>query len=173
MFFGEIQFTGETFYQKKRIVAPSSMPKDKNVTLNVPLKASEPNTSRPENQMAVKQTKAPVITSIDVNIDTKVSGSKPCSNTKKDKISLTKSDHEKKVKEHHRENKFELNKKKRVGSSISSKLAEINSKSYVVCKTCKECLSSSNHDKCVVLFLRSKNHTPVKKVWKEKQIKQY
>ncbi|GJX43779.1 retrovirus-related pol polyprotein from transposon TNT 1-94 [Tanacetum coccineum] len=81
-----------------------------------------------------------------VNSCTNASGSKPRSNTKKNRFSLAKSVNKKKVEEHPRTNKSSLKNTNRVDSSISSKRTVINS-THSVCKT-------------------------FKKFWKPKQVKQ-
>ncbi|GJY43691.1 retrovirus-related pol polyprotein from transposon TNT 1-94 [Tanacetum coccineum] len=113
-----------------------------------------------------------------LNSCTDASGSKPRSNTKKNRISPAKSVNKKKVEEHPRTNKSSLKNMNRVDSSISSKRTVINSNSHSVCKTCNKCLISANHDMCVVNYLHSVNASPsvknvvrkVKKVWKPKQV---
>ncbi|GJW31004.1 hypothetical protein Tco_0047879 [Tanacetum coccineum] len=115
-----------------------------------------------------------------VNRCTDASGSKPRSNTKKNRISPTKSVNNKKVEEHPRTNKSSRKKLNRADSSISSKRAVIDSNSYSVCKTCHKCFISANHDMCVVNYLNSVNAShsvknvgsKVKKDWKPKQVKQ-
>nr|GEX96569.1 retrovirus-related Pol polyprotein from transposon TNT 1-94 [Tanacetum cinerariifolium] len=61
-----------------------------------------------------------------VNRCTDASGSKPRSNTKKNRISPAKSVNKKKVEEHHRTNESSLKKANRVDSSISSKRTVTN-----------------------------------------------
>ncbi|GJU74617.1 retrovirus-related pol polyprotein from transposon TNT 1-94 [Tanacetum coccineum] len=81
------------------------------------------------------------------------SGSKPRSNTKKDRTLPAKSDM-KKVEAHSRNNKSSVKQKNRVDSSISFKRTIINLNSTSVYKTCNKCLMSFNHDKCVVKSLK-------------------
>lgn len=159
--------------QLDSFIASSSMPKNNHVTFDLPLKTSEPSTSKPNKQMAVKQSNAPIINSTGVKSVTKASGSKSSRNTRKDRTTPAKSAHRKKVEDHLRNNKLDLRKRNRVNSGSSSKRTVINSNSNVVCKTCNDCLISSNHDQCVVSFLMSSKQSPVKKVWRAKQIKQY
>ncbi|GJX62460.1 hypothetical protein Tco_0295360 [Tanacetum coccineum] len=102
---------------------------------------------------------------------TATSGSKPMSNTKKDRTLPAKSD-TKKVEEHSRNNKSSVKQKNRVDSSISYKRTVINSNSNSICKTCNKCLMSFNHDKCVVRSLKFVKKSPVNKIWKVKQVKQ-
>ncbi|GKF35803.1 hypothetical protein Tco_0112561, partial [Tanacetum coccineum] len=92
------------------------------------------------------------------------SGSKPRSNTKKNRILPAKTDNKKKVEDHPRTNKFVWTKVNRVDSSISSKHVVINSNSESVCKTCNKCLNSANHEICVVNILSSVNATPTVKI---------
>ncbi|GKE71989.1 hypothetical protein Tco_1530061 [Tanacetum coccineum] len=67
-----------------------------------------------------------------VSSSTKASGSKPRSNTKKNRIRLTKSENKKRVKAYPRINKSVWTKANRVDSSISSKRVVINSNSKSV-----------------------------------------
>ncbi|GJR92233.1 hypothetical protein Tco_0264407 [Tanacetum coccineum] len=99
------------------------------------------------------------------------SGSKPRSNTKKDRTLPAKSG-TKKVEDHSRNNKSSVKQNNCVDSSISYKRTIINSNSNYVCKTCNKCLMSFNHDKCVVNSLKFVKKPPVKKVWRVKQVKQ-
>ncbi|GJR49478.1 retrovirus-related pol polyprotein from transposon TNT 1-94 [Tanacetum coccineum] len=111
-----------------------------------------------------------------VNTSTEASGSKPRSNTKKNRIMPAKSENKKKVEDHPRTNKSVWTKVNRVDSSISSKRVVINSNSESVCKTCNKCLNSANHEMCVVNILSSVNATPTvkivlnkgKQIWKPK-----
>ncbi|GKD56582.1 hypothetical protein Tco_1289969, partial [Tanacetum coccineum] len=89
-----------------------------------------------------------MIPSTEVKDATAASGSKPRSNTKKDK------------------------QKNRVDSSISYKCTVINSNCNTDCKTCNKCLMSFNHDKCVVKSLKFVKKPIVNKVWRVKQVKQ-
>ncbi|GJX71094.1 retrovirus-related pol polyprotein from transposon TNT 1-94 [Tanacetum coccineum] len=113
-----------------------------------------------------------VIHSTGVNTSTEVSGSKPRSNTKKNRILSAKSKNKKKVEDHPRTNKSVWTKVNRVDSSISSKRVVINLNSESMCKTCNKCLNSASHEMCVVNILNSVNDTPTVKIIlnKEKQI---
>nr|GEU36792.1 hypothetical protein [Tanacetum cinerariifolium] len=99
------------------------------------------------------------------------SGSKPRSNTKKDKILQAKSD-KKKVEDYTRNNKSSVKQKNRVDSSISYKHIVINSNSNPVCKIFNKCLMSFNHDKCVMKSLKFIKKPPVNKVQRVKQVVQ-
>ncbi|GJS11965.1 hypothetical protein Tco_0368761 [Tanacetum coccineum] len=111
-----------------------------------------------------------------VNTFTEASGSKPRSNTKKNRILPAKTENKKKVEDHPRTNKSVWTKVNWVDSSISSKRVVINSNSDSVCKTCNKCLISASHEMCVVNILNSVNATPTvkivlnkgKQIWKPK-----
>ncbi|GKC23826.1 hypothetical protein Tco_1025976, partial [Tanacetum coccineum] len=111
-----------------------------------------------------------------VNDFTEASGSKPRSNTKKNRILPAKKENKKEVEVHLRTNKSVWTKVNRVDSSISSKRVVINSNSESVCKTCNKCLSSASHEMCVVNILNSVNATSTvkivlnkgKQIWKPK-----
>nr|GEU71890.1 copia protein [Tanacetum cinerariifolium] len=94
---------------------------------------------------------------------TSASGSKPRSNTKKDRTLPAKSSI-KKVEDHPRKNKSSVKQKNHVESSISYKRTVINSNSHSVCKTYNKCLMSFNHDKCGVKSLKFVKKPPVNKI---------
>ncbi|GKC15651.1 retrovirus-related pol polyprotein from transposon TNT 1-94 [Tanacetum coccineum] len=137
---------------------------------------SSSNTQKHEVHQKVQQTNVPVIHSTRVNTSTEASGSKPRSNTKKNRILPAKTENKKKVEDHPRTNKSVWTKVNRVDSSISSKRVVINSNSESVCKTCNKCLNSTSHEMCVVNILNSVNATPTvkivlnkgKQIWKPK-----
>nr|GEV71559.1 retrovirus-related Pol polyprotein from transposon TNT 1-94 [Tanacetum cinerariifolium] len=99
------------------------------------------------------------------------SGSKPRSNTKKDRTLPAHSDM-KKVEVHPQNNKSSVKQKNRIDSSISYKHTVINSNSNSICKTCNKFLMSVNYDKCVRKSAKSLTQPHVKKVWQIKQVKQ-
>ncbi|GKC40324.1 hypothetical protein Tco_1052708, partial [Tanacetum coccineum] len=111
-----------------------------------------------------------------VSSSTRTSGSKPRSNTKKNRILPAKTENKKKVEDHPRINKLIWTNVDRVDSSISSKRVVINSNSEYVCKTCNKCLNSASHEMCVVNILNSVNATSTvktvlnkgKQIWKPK-----
>ncbi|GJT24047.1 hypothetical protein Tco_0893984 [Tanacetum coccineum] len=157
--------------------APSTpVTRKKQVTFNDKPGTSSSNTQKHEVHQKVQQTNVPVIHSTGVNTSTEASGSKPRSNTKKNRIMPAKSENKKKVEDHPRTNKSVWTKVNRVDSSISSKRVVINSNSESVCKTCNKCLNSANHEMCVVNILNSVNATPTvktvlnngKQIWKPK-----
>ncbi|GJT61102.1 retrovirus-related pol polyprotein from transposon TNT 1-94 [Tanacetum coccineum] len=139
--------------------APSTpVTRKKKVTFNDKPGNSSSNIQKHEVHQKVQQTNVPVIHSTGVNTSTEASGSKPRSNTKKNRIMPAKT------------------KVNRVDSSISSKRVVINSNSESVCKTCNKCLISASHKMCVVNILNSVNATPTvkivlnkgKQIWKPK-----
>nr|GEV04682.1 integrase, catalytic region, zinc finger, CCHC-type, peptidase aspartic, catalytic [Tanacetum cinerariifolium] len=79
------------------------------------------NTQKHAEQLNIQKTNVHVIPSTRVNSCTDASGSKPRNNTKKNRISPTKSVSNKKVEEHPKTNKSSLKKENHVDSSISSK----------------------------------------------------
>ncbi|GJX35855.1 retrovirus-related pol polyprotein from transposon TNT 1-94 [Tanacetum coccineum] len=111
-----------------------------------------------------------------VNDSTEASGSKPRSNTKKNRILPAKKENKKEVEVRLRTNKSVWTKVNRVDSSISSKRVVINSNSESVCKTCNKCVNSASHGMCVVNILNSVNATSTvktvlnkgKQIWKPK-----
>ncbi|GJU42263.1 hypothetical protein Tco_1195220 [Tanacetum coccineum] len=107
-----------------------------------------------------------------VNTATIASGSKPRSNTKKDKTLPAKSVPKKKVEDHPRNNKSKLSKKNRVDSCTSVRSTVCDTNSNSLCKTCNECINSDSHDKCVDKSLKFSKPTPVRKIWRVKQVKQ-
>ncbi|GJS03924.1 hypothetical protein Tco_0320432 [Tanacetum coccineum] len=137
---------------------------------------SSSNTQKHKVHQRVQQTNIPVLPSTGVNDSTEASGSKPRSNTKKNRIPPAQTENKKKVEVHPRTNKSVWTKVNRVDFSISSKRVVINSNSESVCKTCNKCLDSANHEMCVVNILSSVNATPTvkivlnngKQIWKPK-----
>ncbi|GJT95608.1 retrovirus-related pol polyprotein from transposon TNT 1-94 [Tanacetum coccineum] len=160
--------------------ASTSLPKKKQVTFEEQCAMSKSNTHKHVVQLNCQTTNVPVPPSTRVNSCTDAGGSKPKSNTKKNRILPAKSVNIKKVEEHPRTIKSSLKTTNHVDSSISSKRTVINSNSHSVCQTCNKCLISANHDMCVVTYLHSVNASPsvknvvrkVKQVWKPKQVKQ-
>ncbi|GJW32042.1 retrovirus-related pol polyprotein from transposon TNT 1-94 [Tanacetum coccineum] len=168
------------FNKRDKKHASTPLTRKKQVTFEDQCETSNNNTHKHVEQLNIQKTNVPVIPSTGVNSCTDASGSKPRSNTKKNRISPAKSVNKKKVEEHPRTNKSSLKNTNHVDSSISSKRTVINLNSHSVCKTCNKCLISANHDMCVVNYLHSVNASPsvknvvrkVKKVWKPKQVKQ-
>ncbi|GJV33095.1 hypothetical protein Tco_1393495 [Tanacetum coccineum] len=164
-------------FNERDYKAPSTpVTRKKQVTFNDKPGTSSSNTQKHEVHQKFQHTNVPVIHSTGVNTSTEASGSKPRSNTKKNRILPAKSENEKKVEDHPRTNKSVWTKVNRVDSSISSKHVVINSNSKSVCKTCNKCVNSANHEMCVVNILSSVNATPTvkivlnkgKQIWKPK-----
>ncbi|GKA88230.1 retrovirus-related pol polyprotein from transposon TNT 1-94 [Tanacetum coccineum] len=144
--------------------APSTpVTRKKQVTFNDKPGTSSSNTQKHEVHQKVQQTNVHVIHSTGVNTSTEASGSKPRSNTKKNRILPAKTENKKKVEDHPRTNKSVWTKVNRVDSSISSKRVVIN-------------LNSASHEMCIVNILNSVNATPTvkivlnkgKQIWKPK-----
>ncbi|GKB85700.1 hypothetical protein Tco_0957972 [Tanacetum coccineum] len=157
--------------------APSTpVTRKKQVTFSDKPGTSSSNTQKHEVHQKVQQTNIPMIPSTGVNASTEASGSKPRSNTKKNRILPAKKENMKKVEVHLRTNKSVWTKVNRIDSSISYKRVVINSNSESVCKMCDKCLNSANHEKCVVNILSSVNASPTvkrvlnkgKQIWKPK-----
>ncbi|GJR82771.1 integrase, catalytic region, zinc finger, CCHC-type containing protein [Tanacetum coccineum] len=105
--------------------APSTpVTRKKQVTFSDKPRTSSSNTQKHKVHQKVQQTNVHVIHSI-----TEASGSKPRSNTKKNRILPAKTENKKKVEDHPRTNKSVWTKVNRVDSSISSKHVVINSNS--------------------------------------------
>nr|GEW10667.1 hypothetical protein [Tanacetum cinerariifolium] len=100
--------------------ASTPLTRNKQVNFEDQCVTSNNNTHKHVGQLNIQKTNVPVIPFTGVNSCTKASGSKPRSNTKKNRISLAKSVNKKKVEEHPRTNKSSLNHMNCVDSSISS-----------------------------------------------------
>ncbi|GKC60885.1 hypothetical protein Tco_1088483 [Tanacetum coccineum] len=97
-----------------------------------------------------------------VSSSTEASGSKPRSNTKKDKISQTSCSNEKtnKVESHPRIAKSSLNNTNHVSKTNGNenvKHSMLNANSELVCSTCHECMFDAIHDLCVSGYLNDVN----------------
>ncbi|GJV81471.1 hypothetical protein Tco_1517341 [Tanacetum coccineum] len=157
--------------------APSTpVTRKKQVTFSDKPGTSSSNTQKHKVHQRVQQTNIPVIPSTGVNDSTEASGSKPRSNTKKNRILPAKKENKKEVEVRLRTNKSVWTKVNRVDSSISSKRVVINSNSEPVCKTCNKGVNSASHGMCVVNILNSVNATSTvktilnkgKQIWKPK-----
>ncbi|GJU29012.1 hypothetical protein Tco_1172601 [Tanacetum coccineum] len=157
--------------KRDKKIATAPLNRKKRVTFVEPCETSPNNTQTHVEKQKMNKTKEPMIPSTGVNGATAANGSKPRSNTKKDRTFPAKSDM-KKVEDHPRNNKSSVKRKNRVDSSISYKRTRINSNSNSVCKTCNKCLMSFNHDKCVVKYMKFVKKPPIKKVWRVKQVQQ-
>ncbi|GKA45194.1 integrase, catalytic region, zinc finger, CCHC-type containing protein [Tanacetum coccineum] len=157
--------------------APSTpVTRKKQVTFSDKPGTSSSNTQKHKVHQRVQQTNIPVLPSTGVNDSTGASGSKPRSNTKKNRIMPAKKENKKEVEVRLRTNKSVWTKVNPVDSSISSKRVVINSNSESVCKTCNKRVNSASHGMCVVNILKSVNATPTvrivlnneKQIWKPK-----
>ncbi|GJS14732.1 hypothetical protein Tco_0409204 [Tanacetum coccineum] len=102
--------------KRDKFIATTPVTKKKRVTFANPLESSGNNTPKHVKQQSVQPTNVPILPSIGVNTATIASGSKPRSNTKKDKTLPAKSVPKKKVEDHPRNNKSKLSKTNRVDS---------------------------------------------------------
>ncbi|GJX49651.1 retrovirus-related pol polyprotein from transposon TNT 1-94 [Tanacetum coccineum] len=138
--------------------APSTpVPRKKQVTFSDTPGTSSSNTQKHRVHQRVQQTNIPVLPSTGVNDSTEASGSKPRSNTKKNRILPAKKENKKEVEVRLRTNKSVWTKVNRVDSSISSKRVVINSNS--------ESVNSASHGMCVVNILKSVHATPTVMLW--------
>ncbi|GKB73348.1 hypothetical protein Tco_0934760 [Tanacetum coccineum] len=99
---------------------------------------------------------------IGVDITTKTSRLQPRSNTKNDRVpSVSKSSRiknkEVEVEEHPRNLLLSKNKKHMLSECNNVKLAIWNNKSEIVCAMCKQCLSTTNHDVCMLNYVNGMN----------------
>nr|GEU49207.1 hypothetical protein [Tanacetum cinerariifolium] len=156
---------------RDRKIATAPLNRKNRVTFVEPGETSTNNSQTHVEQQKIEKSNEPMIPSTRVNDDIVASGSKPRSNTKKDRTLPAKND-KKKVEDHSWNNKSSVKQKNHVDSSISYKRTVINSNSNSVCKTCDKCLTSFNHDKCVMKCLKFVKKTHVHKVWRVKQVKQ-
>nr|GEZ20703.1 hypothetical protein [Tanacetum cinerariifolium] len=160
------------FNARDKKLASTPFTKKKQVTFKEPCETSTHNTPTHPKQQKMKKTNEPVIPSTRVKGATSASGSKPRSNTKKDRTMLAKSVM-KKVEDHPRNNNSSVKRKNHVDSSISYKRTVINSNYDSVCKPCNKLLMSFNHDKCGVKSLKFVKKPSVNKDWRVKQLSKY
>ncbi|GJW52712.1 integrase, catalytic region, zinc finger, CCHC-type containing protein [Tanacetum coccineum] len=109
------------FSKREKKVATAPLTKKKQVTFKETCETSTNNTQKHVEPQKVQKTNLPMIPSTGVISSTEASGSKPRSNTKKNKILPAKSDNKNKVEAHPRNNKSNLKQENRVDSIISSK----------------------------------------------------
>ncbi|GKA60831.1 integrase, catalytic region, zinc finger, CCHC-type containing protein, partial [Tanacetum coccineum] len=159
------------FNNRDRKIPTAPLTKKKRVTFMEHGETSTNNSQTHVEQQKTKKTNEPMIPSTGVKDATTASGSKPRSNTKKDRTFPAKID-KKKVEDHSRINKSSMKQTNRVDSSISYKRTVINSNSNTSCKTCNKCLISVNHDQCVVRSEMCVKQSSATKVWRVKQVKQ-
>nr|GEU53584.1 retrovirus-related Pol polyprotein from transposon TNT 1-94 [Tanacetum cinerariifolium] len=147
------------FNKRDKKQATTHLTRKKQVTFLDQYETSNNKTHKHVEQQTTQKTYVPLIPSTGVNSCTDASGSKPRSNTKKNRISLATSVNRKTVEDHPRTNKSNLQKPNLVDSSISSKRIVINSNSDFVCQTCNKCFILANHDMCVIKYLNSVNES--------------
>ncbi|GJU52371.1 hypothetical protein Tco_1226085 [Tanacetum coccineum] len=101
---------------------------------------------------------------------TNASGSKPKNNTKNDRISQPSSKSMKnKVEAHHRKFKSSANKNNHVlDCNANVKNVALSKNSDTIYLSCNECLFSTNHDACVVQYLKKMQKRKVAKSAKQK-----
>ncbi|GJR77547.1 hypothetical protein Tco_0089912 [Tanacetum coccineum] len=153
--------------KRDKFIATTPVTKKKRVTFADPLETSGNNTPKHVKQQSVQPTNVPILPSTGVNTATIASGSKPRSNTKKDKTLPAKSVPKKKVEDHPRNNKSKLSKKNRVDSCTSVRSTVCDTNSNSLCKTCNECINSDSHDKCVDKSLKFSTN-PCRKIGRVK-----
>nr|GFA84716.1 hypothetical protein [Tanacetum cinerariifolium] len=124
------------FNKRDKKQATTPLTRKKQVTFVDQCETSNNNTHKHVEQQTTQKTYVPMIPSTGVNSCTNASGSKPMSNTKKNRISPATSVNRKTVEDHPRTNKSNLKKPNRADSSISSKRTVINSNSDSICQTC-------------------------------------
>ncbi|GJU31461.1 integrase, catalytic region, zinc finger, CCHC-type containing protein [Tanacetum coccineum] len=155
--------------KRDKFIATTHVTKKKHVTFADPLETSGNNIPKHIKQQSVQPTNVPILPSTGVNTATIASGSKPKSNTKKDKTLPAKSVPKKKVEDHPRNNKSKLSKKNHVDSCTSVRSTVCDTNSNSLCKTCNECINSDSHDTCVDKSLKFSKPTLVRKIWRVKQ----
>ncbi|GJX71400.1 retrovirus-related pol polyprotein from transposon TNT 1-94 [Tanacetum coccineum] len=111
-----------------------------------------------------------------VSSSTKASGSKPRSNTKKDRIPQTSRSNKKKnkVENHPRIAKSSLNNWNRISKPICNSNIQqsvLNANSQLMCATCNECMFDSIHDSCVREYLVDVNARVKSKSMKSRNTK--
>ncbi|GJX39152.1 hypothetical protein Tco_0252455 [Tanacetum coccineum] len=101
---------------------------------------------------------------------TNASGSKSKSNTKNDRIPQPSSRSMKnKVEAHHRKFKSSANKNNHVSDcNANVRNVDLSKNSDTICLSCNECLFSTNHDACVVQYLKKMQKRNVAKSAKQK-----
>nr|GFA44274.1 integrase, catalytic region, zinc finger, CCHC-type, peptidase aspartic, catalytic [Tanacetum cinerariifolium] len=116
----EVVTCPKDFNKRDNKHASTPLTRNKQVTFVDQCVSSNNNTHKHVEKLNIQKTNVPVLSSTGVNSCTDASGSKPRSNTKKNRTSPAKSVHKKKVKEHPWTNKSSLNCTNRVDSSIRS-----------------------------------------------------
>ncbi|GJU48490.1 retrovirus-related pol polyprotein from transposon TNT 1-94 [Tanacetum coccineum] len=163
----------------EKLVDVTPLNKDKRVRFADPLTSSS-NTQKQVDSHTTQDSNKHLLHSTRVKCSTGVSGSKPSSNTKNNRISQPScSNKTNKVEDQSRSIKSRKNKKNRVVKTecnvyVMQSMLNTNSKS--VCAICNECLFDANHDKCVLDYIHDvnvlskskhvKRKNKMRKVWK-------
>nr|GEW83300.1 hypothetical protein [Tanacetum cinerariifolium] len=153
-----LRYTQEETRTKLIVVTPKNNDKKIRFTECIPSSGNTPvNTTSSTNVVS----NTPMLSSTGVNLLSSASGSHPQGNTKKERIQRTPSKTKKnKIEDHLRTVRPSLNKNKSVVdtksiSSVTSSKSNVNSD--LKCATCNGCLSSDNHDLCVLDFINAVN----------------
>nr|GEZ11576.1 integrase, catalytic region, zinc finger, CCHC-type, peptidase aspartic, catalytic [Tanacetum cinerariifolium] len=143
-----------------KLMAVTLVNKTKKIRFTEPITASGNTPIKTTSSSNVVSNK-PMLSSTGVNLPTSASGSQPSGNTKKDRIHQTQSSAKKnKLEAYPRNVRTSLHNKKSVVNTkdIASVLnSKLNVNSDLQCVTCNGCLSSDNHDSCVLEFINSMN----------------
>nr|GEU28944.1 hypothetical protein [Tanacetum cinerariifolium] len=155
--------------RRENQVAPTPMPRKKQVTFREPSRPSHSTTQKLIMQTIKKPKPC-------VHLSTGVKTASGASKLTLKRVSHTnrslpaKQEGGQRVEAHNRN----LNKQNRVDSRVNFKHSGFVSKHFPVCIDCGECLFSRNYDACVVHYLKRVNTkrsnvknvvTPVRKVW--------
>ncbi|GKF13957.1 hypothetical protein Tco_0055419, partial [Tanacetum coccineum] len=136
------------------------MNKDKRVRFAEP-DTSSSNIPKQTDSLKTKDSNKPLLTSTGVKLPTSVSGSKPSSNTKNNRITRPPHSNQKnKVEDHSRKVKSSLNKTNSISEPISNALVKHsvrNAKFESICAICNKCLFDTNHDMCLIDFVNDVN----------------
>ncbi|GJT31823.1 hypothetical protein Tco_0922242 [Tanacetum coccineum] len=147
--------------KSEKLVAITPMNKDKKVTFAKTSTTSENNTQIHVDVHQTQTTNKPSVHSTNVKCSTNASRSKPCSETKNNRIMQPLSSNQKyqKVEAHTRNAKPSLTKE--------------NSESKSVCLTCNKCYFDARHDFCVVQHLSEVNDRARAKAVKSIKMKEW
>ncbi|GJY40792.1 retrovirus-related pol polyprotein from transposon TNT 1-94 [Tanacetum coccineum] len=144
----------------EKLVVVTPMNKEKKVRF-AELVTSSSNIPKQTDSLRTKDSNKPLLTFTGVNTTTSASGSKPSSNTKKNRISRSPSSNQKKkVEENPRKVKSSLNKTNFVFEPISNahvKHFVRNAKFEYICVICNKCLFDANYDMCVIDYVKDVN----------------
>ncbi|GKA27234.1 retrovirus-related pol polyprotein from transposon TNT 1-94 [Tanacetum coccineum] len=146
----------------EKLVTVTLMDKTRKVRFAEPCATSKDKTHKQVNPQEKQTTNNSVSPSTGVSSSTKASGSKPKSNTKKDRITQTSSSTKKKnkVEDPPRIAKSSLNNKNRVSKIVCNaniKHSVLNANFEPICVTCNECMFDDIHDLYVSDYLNDVN----------------